>query len=261
MKGNLPGKMLNKENEMFRFKQFCVRQSFSAMKVNTDGVLLGAWVSLDKAGSECRVLDIGTGTGVISLILAQRLSGQNTINSFFVEAIDVDKLSSEEAAYNFSCSPWHEKLLSEWISLQDYYQENGEKKFDIIVSNPPFFTGSLKAPGRRRSVARHNDDLPYELIIRSSYGMLKDSGVLAVVLPAEESEIFISCARKEKMTLERLCKIKTLSDRKEKRYLMEFALTGETLAVREEQLVIQEIAGKEFTPQYKNLTKDFYLNF
>jgi len=253
--------------ESFCFKEFKMKQSDSAMKVNTDGVLLGAWLSLPREGVKVpeviRVLDIGTGTGVIALIIAQRLS-----NSFSIVAIDIDKPSVDEANYNFSISPWAERLSALEMSLQDLLIGKFQEKYDLIVSNPPYFIDSLKAPSARRSSARHNHDLPYEVIIEAAVKMLNDNGKLAIVLPAEEGEKFIEKISGTPLHLARRCKVKTLAGKKEKRYLLEFAKSHQpgktTDSFRtsvEEVLIMQEIGGLEYTEQYKTLTKEFYLNF
>ena len=253
--------------ESFCFKEFKMKQSDSAMKVNTDGVLLGAWLSLPREGVKVpeviRVLDIGTGTGVIALIIAQRLS-----NSFSIVAIDIDKPSVDEANYNFSISPWAERLSALEMSLQDLLIGKIQEKYDLIVSNPPYFIDSLKAPSARRSSARHNHDLPYEVIIEAAVKMLNDNGKLAIVLPAEEGEKFIEKISGTPLHLARRCKVKTLAGKKEKRYLLEFAKSHQpgktTDSFRtsvEEVLIMQETGGLEYTEQYKTLTKEFYLNF
>lgn len=253
--------------ESFCFKEFKMKQSDSAMKVNTDGVLLGAWLSLPREGAKVpeviRVLDIGTGTGVIALIIAQRLS-----NSFSIVAIDIDKPSVDEANYNFSISPWAECLSALEMSLQDLLIGKFQEKYDLIVSNPPYFIDSLKAPSARRSSARHNHDLPYEVIIEAAVKMLNDNGKLAIVLPAEEGEKFIEKISGTPLHLARRCKVKTLAGKKEKRYLLEFAKSHQpgktTDSFRtsvEEVLIMQETGGLEYTEQYKTLTKEFYLNF
>ena len=272
------------------------------MKVNTDGVLLGAWLSL--SGSDnFRGLDIGTGTGVIALIIAQRLTNENSSSnikssegknpSFFIEAIDIDQLSVEEANFNFSQSPWKNHLAAYEISLQDLMTAENHEKYDLIVSNPPYFIDSLKAPSARRSSARHNHELPYEVIIEAATKMLKTDGRLAIVLPADEGEKFISLTSKSTWSnstginattlhLARRCRVKTLAGKKEKRYLLEFVKSEQQggsseqqgctlikhnnstelcLSPVEELLIMQETGGLEYTEQYKNLTKDFYLKF
>lgn len=250
--------------ESFRFKEFEVRQSRSAMKVNTDGVLLGAWLALPdgegKIPGVFRVLDIGTGTGVISLIVAQRLSKLGKfVSSFSIEAIDIDKPSAEEARFNFAESPWAGRMAVGESSLQNLLDRFNGEKYSLILSNPPYFIDSLKARGKRRTAARHNDDLPFEVIIDAAVTMLDDEGILAVVLPREEGERFIGQTAGTSLQLARRCRVKTLAGKVEKRYLMEFVKTKTDIL--EEVLVMQETGGLEYTEQYKKLTGDFYLNF
>ncbi|MHC1779779.1 MAG: tRNA1(Val) (adenine(37)-N6)-methyltransferase [Bacteroidales bacterium] len=261
----------------FLFKKFTVRQQQSAMKVNTDGVLLPAWVNLNKLSKQndepFRVLDIGTGTGVIALIIAQRLEKEFAGSGVFeITGIDIDEPSSQEAAFNFSASPWAASLISRHISLQNLIKEEGDKlcgKFSLILSNPPYFTSSLKAPGQRRSDARHNDILPFKDILRAADILLKDNGVLALVLPVNEGEQFIEKAGKTAFKLLRICRIKTLSGKKAKRVLMEFSKggadtkeagekkeSGETI---EEELIMQEKGGEYYSHAYCSLVGDYYL--
>jgi tRNA1Val (adenine37-N6)-methyltransferase len=258
--------------ESFCFKKFSIRQSGSAMKVNTDGVLLGAWLTLPESNN-FRGLDIGTGTGVIALITAQRLTNENSSSnikssegknrSFFIEAIDIDTLSAEEANFNFSQSQWKNHLEAYQISLQNLIKAETHEKYALIMSNPPYFIDSLKAPSARRSSARHNHELPYEVIIEAATKMLKTDGRLAIVLPADEGEKFIStCEKTTTLRLARRCRVKTLAGKKEKRYLLEFVNEVDASSTPiEEVLIMQETGGLEYTEQYMNLTKDFYLRF
>jgi len=252
--------------ESFCFKRFSVRQNKSAMKVNTDGVLLAAWVSINKliashslqsTDTPIQILDIGTGTGVISLILAQRLESGPP---FKITAIEIDKNSAEEAALNFSESPWSNNLLSKNISLQSFMeqeQQSSQERFSLILSNPPYFTQSLKALSKRRSDARHNDALPLQDIIRAANLFLEDNGILALVLPVSEGEQIISIAKQMSLNLARVCRVKTLAHKKEKRLLLEFTKCNcETL---EQELIIQEKGGEYYSHAYCSLVENYYL--
>ncbi len=252
--------------ESFCFKRFSVRQSKSAMKVNTDGVLLAAWVDLSKItasqSTQLRVnphqiLDIGTGTGVISLILAQRLESGPP---FKITAIEIDKNSADEATVNFSESPWSENLVSKNISLQsfmDLAQPSNPERFSLILSNPPFFTQSLKAPSKRRSDARHNDSLPLEDIIKAAHLFLDDDGIMALVLPVSEGEQIILLAKQFSLNLARVCRVKTLAHKKEKRLLLEF--TKGSCETVEQELIIQEKGGEYYSQAYCSLVESYYL--
>ncbi|MCE5321527.1 MAG: methyltransferase [Bacteroidales bacterium] len=255
--------------ESFCFKQFKVMHGRSAMKVNTDGVLLGAWLtlpSLTTSGKKLEILDIGTGTGVISLIIAQRLQSISTQSSIF--AIDSDGPSATEAQDNFSDSPWPAMLEARHLTLQEMAMDNAfENRFDLITSNPPYFKDSLKAPSVRRSSARHNDNLSYDTLISSVAKMLKEKSIFSVVLPAEAFEEFIFLAREEGLVPVRICRVKTVSAGKVKRVLMEFKKSCKEDSIiqkdipAEELLTIQERGDGPYTNEYRRLTGDLYLNF
>ncbi|HCT95154.1 MAG: hypothetical protein A2X19_02235 [Bacteroidetes bacterium GWE2_39_28] len=276
----------------FYFKKFAIRHTDSAMKVNTDGVLLPAWVSVPAITSKrYRVLDIGTGTGVISLIIAQRLA-ETGRNSFEITAIDIDPDAVKEAEYNFNNSPWKRVLKSEHISLQDFLirfrssqsnllkinsVESGSSdnisgsttfpdhefeavktKFSLIISNPPFFSNSLLPPSQRRSDARHNNALPFSDLLKGASDLLEEDGVFAVVLPADQGGTVIELAKENGLSPLRLCRVKTLADKKEKRYLIEFS-KNKKVSYSEETLVMQLNGGKYYTPEYCSLVENFYL--
>ena len=176
----------------FRFKQFTVWHDRCAMKVGTDGVLLGAWCPLPHrpiASSPYRLLDIGTGSGLIALMLAQRLSSQSPIanNPYTIDAIDMDADAVNQANYNFEQSPWAKHLHAHQTSLQDWQSQT---KYNLIVSNPPYFQSSLKNPDQARATARHTDSLSYGELIRHAARLLADHCRIALILPAEaEQEI------------------------------------------------------------------------
>ena len=242
----------------FYFKKFTVRQISSAMKVNTDGVLLPAWVSLPETlpgnNSVTHMLDIGTGTGVISLVMAQRLSDEFK-NPFNIKAIDIDAESAAEASFNFSQSPWNSSIECLNVSLQNY---NPETLFSLILSNPPFFTDSLKAPSVRRSIARDNYKLPIGDIMAFSSKYLHADGILGLILPLPESEIAVKTGEKNGLFLSRLCYVKTVASKEPKRALMEFSKV-KTMPFSEEELVIQISGGEAYTSEYKALVNKYYL--
>lgn len=231
----------------FKFKQFTVKNERSAMKVGTDGVLLGAWVSLE--GNEKNILDVGTGTGVIALMLAQRSS------SALITAVDIDEPSVEEAAGNFADSPWSGRLKA---VNGDFRLFENDRLYDLIVSNPPYFTNSLKAPQQRRNMARHNDNLSHSDLIKGAARMLEEGGRLAVVLPSDEGDLFAGTAFESGLFLKRICRVRTKSGSLPKRCLMEFSAEKKEPLV-EEELIMQ--SGAEFTRDYVSLTRDFYLAF
>ncbi len=246
----------------FRFKRFALSNERSAMKVNTDGVLLAAWVNLEQTPgankSPLKVLDIGTGTGVIALVITQRREGDA-----LVTGIDIDSDSVEEAAENFANSPWSEALTARQISFQKFAEQYEAGAFDLIISNPPYFIDSQKAPSHRRSTARHSDTLEYDDIINGAITLLAPEGRLALIRPMEESLIFERMAESKGLALTRLCLVRSLPDTPPKRALMEFSLRdkvcGNGLPAAPEELVIQ--TKSDFTQEYKSLTSEFYLNF
>lgn len=232
----------------FRFKQFTVANERSAMKVGTDGVLLGAWVRL--RDSDLSLLDVGTGTGVIALMLAQRSVSVGSR----ISAVDIDPLSVEEAGMNFRNSSWRERLEARYLDFRT--MEGG--RFDLIVSNPPYFINSLKAPEQRRSTARHTDSLSYAELVGSAVRNLAPGGRLAVILPVQESDSFIGEAIRRGLTITRKTFVRTTESHPPKRILMEVS-SGECSVEAETVLTIQDSAG--FTASYKELTRDFYLKF
>ncbi len=258
----------------FQFKQFKVEQENSGMKVNTDGVLLGAWMTIQP--TDRTLLDVGTGSGVIALMAAQRMAGLQQYlqrdaaelqkKDIVITAIDIDKGSCEDAAKNFANSPWSANLKV----LHCPFQELTQGKYDIIFSNPPYFINSLKSPDSIRSNTRHTDTLSQSELIRCAMLLLAPGGRLALVLPAAESELLlekVAFIRKHTkngehvLHLSRLCKVRTTESKPAKRYLMEFVLDSAESKVQshESELVMQK--GPVYTEIYKTLTQDFYLNF
>jgi len=230
--------------DSFRFKQFEVANVRSAQKVGTDGVLLGAWVALK--ATDRRILDVGTGTGVIALMMAQRASDA------LITAIDIDTESVAEATDNFLASPWQERLLAMEAPFQ---QMPGE--YDLIISNPPFFIDSLKAPDDRRSAARHTDTLPHRDIISGAARLLSPQGRLAVIYPATEAEMFAGEALSAGLFPERICKVSTKAGAAPKRFLMELSREKKEPLIEE----LSIMSGGDYTAEYKSLTSDFYLKF
>ncbi|MCK9304049.1 MAG: methyltransferase [Bacteroidales bacterium] len=250
----------------FRFKKFSVKQEKSAMKVNTDGVLLACWTSHETLKGNCRVLDIGTGTGVISLITAQRLADNQSVVKFNINAIDIDLPSALEARINFGNSAWRENLFAECVSLKDFIKHERSESYNLIVTNPPFFNSSLLSPFKRKAVARHTEEMSFEDILKASFFLLSEEGRLNLILPPAEGEIFIKLAREYSLILSRICRVKSLASGPDKRWLMELTVhrnncDSEYCGPKEESLIIQEHAGKDYSEEYKKLTGNFYLNF
>jgi tRNA1Val (adenine37-N6)-methyltransferase len=236
-------------NNYFQFKQFRIVQERSAMKVGMDGVLLGAWA--DPSGAE-RILDIGTGTGLIALMLAQK----NSLAQ--IDAIEVDPEAFEEAVLNCQQSPWNDRIKLDLCSFQEF-AELINQKHDLIVSNPPFFTNGIKAPLENRAQARHSDSLPLEVLISGAANMLAEKGRISLVLPIESLSDIASLADSNKLFISRLCRVTPNPIKPAFRILIE--LTNVECTIQEENLMIEFEKHHDYTPEYKELTKDFYLKF
>lgn len=239
---------------VFRFKKFEVRNDLAAQKVGTDAVLLGAAMTLpDKAGAQ--LLDVGTGTGVIALMAAQRLAGNG--RSFNISAIDIDPAAISEARANFAASLWSPSLHAENISLEDLAQREGP--LDAIFSNPPFFHDSLKAPDARRSAARHTDTLSYREICAFASAHLAPDGILSLILPAEDETPLLRYAAAFGLKAFRVLRIRTGARKAPKRIIAEFrcALNKMDDDCRCEELVLMD--GPQRSAAYSELTANFYL--
>lgn len=234
-------------NPYFRFKKFTVYHDKCAMKVGTDAVLLGAWADT----SFCRnILDIGTGTGIIALMLAQR--SQAT-----VEAIDIDKEACVQATENAAASPYTERIKVIHASCADFAASNQQKRYDLIVSNPPYFINSLKCPDNKRTVARHTDTLLLSDLIREAQTLLSPSGRIALVLPYEQLEEVKALASANHLYICRQTDVIPTPGAAPKRLLVELSTTEENIKNRD-TLTIEE-ARHQYTPEYIALTKEFYL--
>ena len=226
----------------------------SAMKVNTDGVLLGAAMTIRQ--SDRNLLDIGTGTGTIALMAAQRLSADDSFNAVSIEAIDIDEPSASEAAVNFSTSPWSDSLKVFNLPL-DKFAESSDKSYDLIFSNPPYFEDSLTAPDERKSTARHTSEgLSYRDILEFAKERLAADGRVSFVLPADQEHALSRYARMCGLHLFRIIKVRTVPRKAPGRIIAEFSRQRVDSPV-EELLTIQD-EGK-YTQEYLSLMHDFYL--
>lgn len=248
----------------FRFKRFSVRNERSAMKVNTDGVLLGAVVPVCCA--DYRVLDIGTGTGVIALMLAQRLTAgteqTSRMRPLRILGIDIDPDAAAEAADNFASSEWAETLTAEEVSLESLEVRlagAASEAFDIIVSNPPYYDSSLTNPDGKKAVARHTNQpqgsLSYREVMEFAARHLSETGRLSVVLPSDQEFAALRYARMCGLHLSHLLRVRTVERKQPKRFIATFVTAP--CECRTQMLTIME-KGK-YTDEYISLVKDFYL--
>ncbi len=233
-------------NPFFRFKKFVVYHDLCAMKVGTDGVLTGAWADV----AECRsALDIGTGSGLIALMLCQRSP------NISIDAIDIDQDAVRQARKNVDSSPFSDRITVIHSDLSAY-AESCWKKYDLIVSNPPFFGDSLKSPDARRSVARHSDVLPLDEMIRLSATMLEDNGRICFVYPIGYKEQICQFANENKLHIANLTTVHPTPHSDPKRILVE--LTKEQATTEECSLTIEE-ERHVYTDEFVSLVKDFYI--
>lgn len=235
-------------NNYFRFKQFKVVQDLCAMKVGTDGVLLGAWAPVNE--NDEYMLDIGCGSGLIALMLAQRnLKAKIT-------GIDIDAGAALQSSLNFLNSPWPDRLRAEHLSLQQFAL-NCKQRYDLIVSNPPYFTNSLKAPDKARNTARHNDSLNSNELLRISSLLLKETGRICLILPVEEGELCFKTAANYNLYLRQQVKVLPKPESKVKRLILEFVKTP--CECMHSEITIESEQRHVYSEDFSMLVKDFYL--
>ena len=231
----------------FHFKEFSVAQDNCAMKVGTDGVLLGAWVRIPDAAET--VLDIGTGTGLIALQIAQRCDCDT------IDALEVEDKAFEQAVENFENSPWSDRLFCYHASLQDFQTEIDES-YDLIVCNPPFFNGTFPSEGNERNLARQMRGLSFESLLNAVESLLSGSGTCAFILPYEAEKSFLQLARKQGLFPERLTRVRGKASSPIKRSLIQ--MQREEHPFSAEELVIEK-ERHLYTAEYLSLVRDFYL--
>ena len=232
----------------FQFKQFSLEQDRCAMKIGTDGVLLGAWAPLSH--QPFSILDIGTGTGIIALMLAQRSNAEQ------IDALEIEENAYEQATDNFEASPWNERLFCFHAGL-DEFMEEPEDEYDLIVSNPPFYTEDYKTNDEQRNLARFQDALPFEDIIEAADLLLSENGILAVIIPFKEEARFLALANEFELYPTQITRVKGTPKTDIKRSLL--ALSRNTIETPLINELIIEIGRHEYTPEYIALTQEFYL--
>lgn len=216
------------------------------MKVGTDAVLLGAWVEVEKA---TRILDIGTGSGIIALMLAQR-TPENTR----IDALEPDQEASEQAQANVLESPWNNRIIIHQTKLQKFHPSNN---YDLVVSNPPYFVNSYLPPNTNRKIARHNETLSHLELIQHSSKVINPEGRMAVILPFTEGDLFLKLASAYGFTCNRKLAVFSRQEKKQERWIFEFSFSKYQHAP--ETLTIHEGTDNQWSTPYKMLTKDFYL--
>lgn len=232
----------------FTFKQFHIDHSRCAMKVGTDGTLLGAWATLPANG---RILDIGTGTGLIAIMAAQRTSEAK------ITAIDIDEDCVLQAQENIAASPWPDRIEVIHSALQEF---DASEKFDVIISNPPYFIDSQLSPDVARCTARHTTTLPFNELVTGVRRLLADGGHFSLILPPTEMERFRSAARGV-MFVVRECHVWSTPTSGVRRIMAEFQAEPPTELTVVEKIIIEEKGRHEYSEEYRTLTRDFYLKF
>lgn len=217
------------------------------MKVGTDGVLLGAWSPLEN--TPYSILDIGTGTGVIALMLAQRSNAEQ------IDAMEIDDDAYEQAVDNFENSPWGDRLFCYHAGL-DEFMEEPEDEYDLIVSNPPFYTEDYTSGDEQRDKARFTASLPFEDLIEAADLLLSENGVFCVIIPFKEEDNFVALAKEFDLFPFKITRVKGTPTTEIKRSMIAFSRNKREITTDE---LIIETARHEYTPEYIALTKDFYL--
>lgn len=234
-------------NNPFQFKKFIVEQDRCAMKIGTDGVLLGAWTSLENNPNS--ILEIGSGTGVIALMLAQRSLSET------IDAIEIDEDAHEQCLENFEASPWADRLFCYRAGLDEFVGEIDEK-YDLIVSNPPFYSENVSSGNISRDLARQNISLPFDELLEGVSQLMEKKGGFATIIPNKEEVTLIKLAAQYCLFPKRITRVKGNPSSELKRSMMEFGFTKKEVKI--DELVI-ETKRHQYTEEYIHLTKDFYM--
>ena len=232
----------------FQFKQFTLHQDRCAMKVGTDAVLLGAWTPIPK--DIFSVLDIGSGTGILSLMLAQRTLAEQ------IDAIEIDEEAYEQCVENFENSNWGDRLFCYHAGLDEFVEEMEDESYDLIISNPPFYTDEYKSDTEKRNLARFEVALPFEELIESAANLLSEFGIFSVIIPFKEEKRFIQLASEFHLYPFKITRVKGNKTSEIKRSLLAF--TWDEQITIEDELTI-EVTRHQYTQEYIQLTKEFYL--
>ena len=233
---------------MFSFKQFSIQQDRCAMKIGTDGVLLGAWTPIQN--NPISILDIGAGTGVIALMLAQRSNAEQ------IDALEIDEEAYEQSVDNFENSPWSDRLFCFHAGLDEFVEEP-EDEYDLIISNPPFYTDDYRSDNEQRDLARFADAIPFEDLIEAADLLLSENGIFAVIIPFKEEENFLALAKEYELYPLKITHVKGTPTTEIKRSLLAFS-RNESVNFPIDELII-ETSRHQYTPEYITLIRDFYL--
>jgi len=234
-----------KSGTYFHFKQFSVRHDKCAMKVGTDAVLLAAWVDVSSAQ---RILDIGTGSGVIALMLAQR-----TLQTTLIESVEIEKEAADQAIENFRNSPWSSRLTGHQVAIQEYFPA---VQFDLITTNPPYFNRSLQPPDKKRHEVRHTATLTYDELLSAVVRLLTLNGRFNLILPHKEAMLFSDVASQHGLFCNRRYHFRTRKEKPLERTMMEFS--RQTQSVDEGEVLLYD-SGSNWSSSYRNLISDFYI--
>ena len=234
-------------NNYFQFKQFTVWQYNSALKVGTDGVLLGSWIDSKNAQN---ILDIGTGTGLLALMVAQKCNAE-------IDAVEINPEACKDATYNFSQSQWNKRIQ---LIESDFFSfiKGSSKQYDCIISNPPYFKNALLSPSNSKNIARHTNSLPHEKLLKGVATILSNNGLFYIILPSDISKAFISTARLSGLHPNNILRVFSKeTDLLPIRSLI--CLSRNDCKAKESDLIIYQQDG--YTEAYKALTRDYYLAF
>lgn len=234
----------------FHFKEFTIYQDKTAMKIGTDAVLLGAWCKVAKHVDT--ILDIGSGTGVIGLMMAQKS------NAFTIDAVEIDANAYEQTVGNFEASDWADRLFcyhSDFTDFADQISEE-EESYDLVISNPPFYSENFETDNDSRNKARFTSSLSFEDLLKGVSIILKDDGCFSTIIPKKEEASFIELAKKKGLYVNRICHVRGNETSAVKRSLLEFSFRESAIDVRE---LIIETERHKYTEAYISLTNEFYL--
>jgi tRNA1Val (adenine37-N6)-methyltransferase len=234
---------------MFHFKKFSIDDSKAAMKIGTDAVLLGAWIPCENG---TRILDIGTGCGIVAIMMAQRN------RKVPVDAVEIDADAAILAEQNFKLSPWADQLSLFHAPIQDFALKT-HQKYSLVISNPPFFTNSLKTPHRARNIARHNDTLSVKDLLGITSKLLTEKGKAAFILPADAYENWVSEASSLLLYPALLTRVKSSASHKPHRVMILFSKVKISKIIENEIFIYR--SKNIHSNEYRELTREFYLNF